>query len=84
MAHTSPVYIDCGGPYWLFDLENAQYMLSLIEGGLAYIKNRSWKHKAGTVTHHHHAEDHDKFLEEPYLQAQKAIHRRMHELNIPH
>ena len=84
MAHTSPVYIACGGPYWLFDLENAQYMLSLIEGGLAYIKNRSWKHKAGTVTHHHHAEDHDKFLEEPYLQAQKAIHRRMHELNIPH
>ncbi len=84
MAHTSPVYVACGGPYWLFDLENAQYMLSLIEGGLSYIKRRSWQHKPGTTTHHHGGEDHEAFLEAPYRQAREAIHRRMHELNIPH
>ena len=84
MAHTSPVYVACGGPYWLFDLENAQYMLSLIEGGLSYIRRRSWRHKPGTTTHHHGSDDHEAFLEAPYLQAREAIHRRMHELNIPH
>ena len=84
MAHTSPVYVACGGPYWLFDLENAQYMLSLIEGGLSYIKRRSWQHKPGTTTHHHGGDDHEAFLEAPYRQAREAIHRRMHELNIPH
>ncbi len=84
MAHTSPVYVACGGPYWLFDVENAQYMLSLIEGGLSYIKRRSWQHKPGTTTHHHGGDDHEAFLEAPYVQAREAIHRRMHELNIPH
>ena len=26
MAHTSPVYIACGGAWWMFDSETAQYM----------------------------------------------------------
>ena len=84
MAHTSPVYVACGGPYHLFDPENAQYMLSLVEGGLSYIKRRSWQHKPGTTTHHHGADDHEAFLEAPYLQAREALHKRMHQLNIPH
>lgn len=84
MAHTSPIYIACGGEYHLFDLENAQYMLSLVDGGLSYIRQRSPRLDPGTVTHHHGEEDHQAFLERPFLEAQKAIHKRMHDLGIPH
>lgn len=39
-AHTSPIsiYIACGERLSLFDRETAQYMLTLIEGGIAYIR----------------------------------------------
>ncbi|MBM3262378.1 MAG: CehA/McbA family metallohydrolase [candidate division Zixibacteria bacterium] len=84
MAHTSPIYIACGKDYRLFDLENAHYMLSLVEGGLSYIRHRSAQHPHGNVTHHHGEEDHLAFLEKPYREAVAAIHRRMHDLGIPH
>ncbi len=84
MAHTSPIYIACGGEYHLFNLENAQYMLSLVDGGLSYIRQRSPQLKPGTVTHHHGEDDHQKFLERPFLEARAAIHKRMHDLGIPH
>lgn len=84
MAHTSPVYVSVGAPYALFDPENAHYLLSLIEGGLSYIKKRSWQHPHKNITHHHPADDHMAFLEEPYREAIAAIHRRMHQHGIPH
>lgn len=84
MAHTSPVYIACGGEYHLFDLDNAHYMLSLIDGGLSYIRRRSGQWRPGTVTHHHGEEDHMAFLERPFHEARAAIHKRMHDLGIPH
>ena len=37
-AHTSPIYVAVDGEWWLFDQNAAQYMLTLIEGGLAYIR----------------------------------------------
>ena len=33
MAHTSPVYVSCGGDYWRFDARAASYMLTLIDRG---------------------------------------------------
>jgi hypothetical protein len=84
MAHTSPVYVACGGEYQLFDLEAAQYMLTLVDGGLSYIKHRSRQHPTHTVDHHHGEHDHEAFLSRPFQEAQEAIHRRMHELGIPH
>jgi len=84
MAHTSPIYIACGGAYHLFDVDNAHYMLSSIEGGLSYIRQRSYQHKPGTTTHHHGMDDHYTFLERPYKEAMDAIHQRMHHLGIPH
>ncbi|MCZ7648734.1 MAG: CehA/McbA family metallohydrolase [Planctomycetota bacterium] len=84
MAHTSPIYLAVGGPWWMFDLGTANYMLTLLHGGIDYIHKRSPQHEKGSVTHHHHHEDHLKFLEEPYRQAIQAIHKRMHDLGIPH
>lgn len=84
IAHTSPVYLAVGGEWWMFDPETANYMLTLIEGGLSYIRERARHHHPGTVTHHHGEEDHLEFLSRPFNQAREAIHRRMHQLGIPH
>ncbi|MBI3922330.1 MAG: CehA/McbA family metallohydrolase [Armatimonadetes bacterium] len=83
-AHTSPIYISCGGEWWLFDEQVAQYMLTLIDGSLTYLREMSPRHESGTVTHHHGEEDHAAFLERPFLEAQQAIHQRMHRLGIAH
>jgi len=83
-AHTSPIYIACGERWSLFDRETAQYMLTLIEGGLAYIRQKAVHHPHGSVTHHHGEEDHFAYLERPFRQAIEAIHRRMHEEGIEH
>ncbi len=84
IAHTSPVYIAVGGEWWMFDPETANYMLTLIEGGLSYIQHTARHHEPGTVTHHHGEDDHLEFLSRPFQQAREAIHRRMHQLGIPH
>jgi hypothetical protein len=83
-AHTSPIYVAVGGEWWLFDSDTAQYMLTLIEGGLAYIRHTAPHHPRGAVTHHHGEDDHLAYLERPFHQAAEAIHRRMHELGIAH
>lgn len=84
MAHTSPVYIAAGAEYGLFDPAGAQYMLTLLHGGLDYLRRRAPQHAPGTVTHHHTHADHQEFLERPFQEAIAALHHRMHELGIPH
>ncbi len=83
-AHTSPIYIAVGGDWWLFDRDTANYMLTLIDGGLAYIRKHTRQYPVSSVTHHHGHDDHLGFLEGPYHQARETIHRRMHQLGIPH
>ena len=50
-AHTSPVYVACGGEWDMFDEATAQYMLTLIEGDLAYIRESAGVRPPGSVTH---------------------------------
>jgi hypothetical protein len=83
-AHTSPVYVAVGGPWHMFDLETARYMLTLVDGSLTYIRNTAAHYPVGQITHHHGEEDHLAFLERPFHEAAAAIHKRMHELGIPH
>ena len=85
MAHTSPVYLTCGdGEWWMFDESTAQYMLTLVDGCLQYIRGQSRQHRPGTATHHHGGGDHMAYLESPFLEAREAIHRRLHQHRIPH
>lgn len=84
MAHTSPVYVEAGGPWELFDSGAMNYMLTLLHGGIAYIRRRSPQYPPETVTHHHGEPDHLAFLERPYQEAIEAIHRRMHERGVAH
>ena len=83
-AHTSPVYLAVGGDWWMFDEETAQYMLTLIDGSVEYIRHTAAHHEHDNVTHHHTHHDHQQFLEEPFHEAAAAIHRRMHQLGIKH
>jgi len=82
MAHTSPIYVACGEDWWLFDQNAAQYMLTLIDGSLTYIRELSPRDQPGTVTHHHGEANHEAYLTRPFLEAREAIHRRMHELGL--
>ena len=81
-AHTSPVYVACGGEWWMFDEGTAQYMLTLIEGDLVYIRESSAQHTHGNVTHHHGEDDHIAYLERPFHEAREAIQQRMRELGV--
>jgi hypothetical protein len=83
-AHTSPIYVSIGDSWRLFDEHAAQYMLTLIEGSLGFIRNTALRYPPGSITHHHGEEDHLAYLERPFHEAIAAIHRRMHEHGITH
>jgi hypothetical protein len=83
-AHTSPIYVAVGGPWQMFDPATANYMLTLIDGSLSYIRRTAAYDPPESVTHHHGEHDHLAFLERPFQEAIAAIHRRMHALGIPH
>ncbi len=80
MAHTSPIYVAVGEEWRMASRETAQYMLTLLHGGLEYIRQRSVQHPAGTVTHHHDEHDHLAYLERPFQEAIAAVQRRLQEL----
>jgi len=73
MAHTSPIYITCGDSYSMFDPATAQYLLTLVEGGRAYIRHVSPQHEPGRVTHHHGDDDHLQHLERPFVEAAQVL-----------
>jgi len=83
MAHTSPIYLACGGDYDLFSPDTAHYMLTLLDGSLQHIR-RTPQWRPGTVTHHHGEHDHLAFLERPFHEAIAALHKKLHEHGIPH
>jgi hypothetical protein len=78
MAHTSPIYVAVGGEWWMSSLDTAQYMLTLLHGGLDYIRRRAPVHTPGSVTHHHGEEDHQSYLERPFHEALEAVRRHSH------
>jgi hypothetical protein len=52
-------------------------MLTLVEGGLAYVRDMAPLRSADRVLHHHGEADHHAFLERPFLEAQAALHARL-------
>jgi hypothetical protein len=76
-AHSSPIYVACGDREPQLDSATADYMLTLIDGGLEYIRNSTRQYADGTVTHHHDEADHLAYLERPYHQARNAILQRL-------
>lgn len=77
MAHTSPIYVACGDEYAHLDPSSAEYLLTLVEGGLAYIRNLSPQHEPSQVTHHHDDGDHLQHLERPFWEARSNLQQRL-------
>ena len=75
-AHTSPVYVTTGNDWAPRDDAAARYMLTLVEGGLQYVRNTAVRYPAGTVTHHHGHDDHLSYLEGPFQEALAALRAR--------
>jgi hypothetical protein len=76
-AHTSPVYVATRDKWELFDPAHARYMLTLIDGSLEHIRRRARRYPRDSVTHHHGEDDHDAYLERPFLQARGLLERRL-------
>jgi hypothetical protein len=75
-AHTSPVYVTTGREWAPRDDAAARYMMTLVEGGLQYVRNTAVHHPPGTVTHHHGRGDHLGYLEGPFHEALAALRAR--------
>ena len=77
MAHTSPIYVAVGREWRMFNQETSQYILTLLEGGLEYIRTRSHQHIIGLTTNQHSQDDHQAYLEEPFHEAIHLLRNRM-------
>ncbi|MGI8868586.1 MAG: CehA/McbA family metallohydrolase [Mycobacteriales bacterium] len=84
-AHTSPVYVACGGPWGMADPDGLHYMRTLIEGARDYVRHTAVR-RADQLTSHHHGEpDHLAWLQRPFDEALGAVERRLgHSHPHPH
>ena len=77
-AHTSPVYIACKSDKWsMFNEKTIEYMLTLVDGSLAYINNKAAVHTHDRITHHHGEADHNAFLQRPFIEAKTNLLKRL-------
>ena len=76
-AHTSPIYVACGGEWWMFDRGTAEHMLTVVNGGLDYIRETSAQYLHHDVTHHHGEPDHVAWLQRPFHEAREALESRL-------
>ena len=76
-AHTSAVYVGVGGPWEMFDEELARAPLTLLEGGVRYIREQGLQWEPDRVTHHHEASDHLAYVEEPIREAIERLEERL-------
>ncbi len=75
-AHTSPIYVACGGDWEMYDRAVAEYMRTMVEGDLSYIRESAGIRPPGSVTHHHGETDHQAYLERPFHEALAALDAR--------
>ena len=69
--------MSCGGDWQRQDRAGLQYLLTLVDGSLEYIRHTAPHHAHGTVTHHHGEDDHQAWLERPFLEARAALTSRL-------
>ena len=77
MAHTTPVYVTTGITYTRYDADTLEHMLTLVDGSLAYIQERSRRYWPGKVSHRHGQGDHLDFLRAPFFEARDMLRRRL-------
>ncbi|MGH3403975.1 MAG: CehA/McbA family metallohydrolase, partial [Streptosporangiaceae bacterium] len=75
-AHTSPVYIACGGAWTMSDPEGLRYIRTLVEGARDYVRHTAVRRSDRFTTHHHGEANHLAWLERPFDQALRALDER--------
>jgi hypothetical protein len=75
-AHTSPVYLACGGDWTMTDPEGVRYMRTLVEGAREYVRHTAVRRSDQLTTHHHGEANHLAWLERPFAEALRALDER--------
>jgi hypothetical protein len=75
-AHTSPVYIACGGEWTMASPEGLHYIRTLVEGAREYVRHTAVRRADQVTTHHHGEADHLAWLERPFAEALRALDER--------
>jgi hypothetical protein len=75
-AHTSPVYVACGGVWTMTSPEGIRYMRTLVEGAREYVRHTAVRRSDQFTTHHHGEADHLAWLERPFTEALRALDER--------
>jgi hypothetical protein len=75
-AHTSPVYVACGGEWSMTSAEGIRYMQTLVSGAREYVRRTAVRRSDQLTTHHHGEADHLAWLERPFNQALRALEER--------
>ena len=76
-AHTSPVYLACGGGDWtMTNPEGIRYIRTLVEGAREYVRHTAVRRSDQLTTHHHGEADHLAWLERPFAEALRALDER--------
>ncbi|MDX6417473.1 MAG: hypothetical protein QOG28_2093, partial [Trebonia sp.] len=77
-AHTSPVYVACGGDWTMTDPEGIRYIRTLVEGAREYVRHTAVRRSDQFTTHHHGEANHLAWLERPFDEALRALEERGH------
>jgi hypothetical protein len=75
-AHTSPVYVACGGEWTMSDPEGIGYIRTLVEGAREYVRHTAVRRSDHFTTHHHGEANHLAWLERPFEEARRALDKR--------
>ena len=75
-AHSSPVYLACGGDWTMTDPEGIRYMRTLVEGAREYVRHTAVLRSDRLTTHQHGEPDHLAWLERPFAEALRALEER--------
>jgi hypothetical protein len=75
-AHTSPVYVACGGPWGIADPDGLRYIRTLVEGAREYVRHTAPRRADHLTTHHHGEPNHLAWLERPFAEALEALDSR--------
>jgi hypothetical protein len=75
-AHTSPVYVGCGGDWEMTDPAGLRYIRTLVEGAREYVRHTAVRRSDQVTTHHHGEADHLAWLERPFDEALRALEAR--------
>jgi hypothetical protein len=75
-AHTSPVYVACGGEWTMTDPDGLRYIRTVVEGAREYVRHTAVRRSDQLTTHHHGEADHLAWLERPFTEALRALDER--------